>query len=315
VVVSVNEQLAENPGALFDDPFGAGWIACICSTRLEEESAQLTSRRVVLVSTDATTAANHRERLAALGCRPVIADTEDAVVAAANDPQNNVFLFDADSLGGSGPELVRKVHATGKPVKAIVMASSDYRWETAYRDQGIFYYAVEPFADNEIVEVLRAVFLRPPRPPRAAEHVRRPTKSLHAVQVTNHNGHKVQLLAGPGLLSRHEGLGAAIMDQLIEQYLPVETNLSETEITPMVVLDAARMCDRVMVLMVKDMGRLPGTLVRDTKVEYVSAARENASRATTLVVEPNASGHGLSGLDERTIEALAGHITSEMMSY
>jgi len=73
------------------------------------------------------------------------------------------------------------------------------------------------------------------------------------------------------------------------------------------------MFDRVMVLLAKDVGRLPGTLVRDTKAEYVSASRENAGKVTTLVVQPN--GGRLVGLDDRTTEALAEQIVQEMTSY
>jgi len=205
---------------------------------------------------------------------------------------------------------VRKIHATGRAAKIIVTAATDYRWEAAYRDEGIFYYAVAPFADGEIGEVLRAVFVRPQRPGRSGR--RRSGKSLHAIRVTNRGGRKTQLLAGPGLLSSHEGLGSRIVEKLMEQYVPVETDLGETEVTPDVVLDAARLYDRVMVLTARDMGRLPGSLVRDAEVEYVSAARENASRTTTLVVQPDREG-GLTGLDERTVEALAGHVAGEML--
>ncbi|MBN2293683.1 MAG: response regulator [Pirellulales bacterium] len=315
VVISVNKALADDPGALFEDSFGAGWIACICSTRLEDESDQLTPRVVVLVNTDAVTAAKQQEQLTALGCRVVVADGDDSAVEAAKSSQNHVFFFDADSLGSRGPELVREVRSLGEGKKMIVMAVSDYRWETAYRDQGIFYYTIEPFVDNEIIDVLNDAFRRQPPSTRRTEHSRHPIKPLHAIQSTNRNGHKVQLLASPGLLSRYEGLGAAIVEKVMKHYLPIAMKTVDTEITPNVVLDVAKTCDRVMVLLSKDMGRLPGSLVRDTKAEYVSAARENASRATTLVVQPDATGWGFTGFEDRTTEALAEHIVNEMISY
>ena len=37
VVMSVNESLKGDPSVLLSDPCGKGWIACICTTRLEEE--------------------------------------------------------------------------------------------------------------------------------------------------------------------------------------------------------------------------------------------------------------------------------------
>jgi DNA-binding response OmpR family regulator len=315
VVVSANQLTADKPGPLFDDPFGTGWIACICSTQLEDELDTLQTRNIVLVNTDSVTNEPQREQLAELGCRVSLIDSEAGFETHLKTSPAGVFLFDVDSLGGRGPELVGKVRAASEGPKVIALASHDYRWEAAYRDQGIFYYAVAPFTDNEIVDILNAAFRRPSGPAHSPAYPKRPERSLHAIEVTNRNGHKVQLLAGRGLLSRYEGLGAAIMDRIIEQYIPVETSLSDTEITATVVLEAARVADRVMVLQAKDMGRLPGSLVRDTKAEYISAARENAGRVTTLVVQPNQPEHAFHGFDDRTVESLVGHIVSEMMSY
>jgi hypothetical protein len=97
--------------------------------------------------------------------------------------------------------------------------------------------------------------------------------------------------------------------------VPVTTIVGDCEVTPANVLKAAANCDRVMVLLARETGRLPGSLVRDTKAEYVSASRENAGRVTTLVVEPDPAGGGLAGLDDRTTVALGDHIVAEMVSY
>ena len=70
-----------------------------------------------------------------------------------------------------------------------------------------------------------------------------------------------------------------------------------------------------MVLQTKEMDRLPGSLVRDTKVEYVVGTRENAGRVTTLLVQPDATGTGLGRFDARTTAALAQHIVQEMATY
>jgi hypothetical protein len=60
---------------------------------------------------------------------------------------------------------------------------------------------------------------------------------------------------------------------------------------------------------------LPGSLVRNTKPDFVVAAGEKAGKVTTLTVQPDAGGSDLAGLDDRTTAALAEHIVQEMGSY
>ena len=80
-------------------------------------------------------------------------------------------------------------------------------------------------------------------------------------------------------------------------------------------LKAAGSYDHVMVLLAKDIGRLPGCFVRDTEAEYVSASRENAGKVATLVVQTDSDDGRYVGSDDRTTEALAEHIVREMASY
>jgi len=75
-----------------------------------------------------------------------------------------VLVIDADSFAEDGPEIVRRVNAAAPSMKVVVVASSGSPWEAAYRQRRIFYYAVEPFADNEILEIFDAAL-------KTAEHV------------------------------------------------------------------------------------------------------------------------------------------------
>ena len=127
-------------------------------------------------------------------------------------------------------------------------------------------------------------------------------------------GGTAQLLAQPALLSEGEGLGGQIVQRLTGQDIQVKTTRGNEAVTPTHVLEAASTCARVVVLLAKDTERLPGTLRRDTTAEYVSATGVSASKVTTLVVQPGPNGHGLSGLDARTVACLAEHIVQEMAS-
>jgi hypothetical protein len=71
----------------------------------------------------------------------------------------------------------------------------------------------------------------------------------------------------------------------------------------------------VVVLMARDIDRLPGSLLRDVCAAYVSAGGADLSNVTTLVIQPTRQEEGLSGLDEAVLAALADHIVDELTSY
>ena len=315
VVVAVNDALAEDPSALVHDPCGKGWMACICTTRLEEEMKHCRARCVVLANADETWGRQQAEQLETLGCHVRRASGWDELASAVADPGYDVLVFDAASFGDEGPELVRRVNEAAPSVKLVVVASSDNGREPAYRARRIFYYAVEPFADGEIAEILDAAFRR-----QTATASRLPGRStssetIASISVTNRNRTKVRLVAEPGLLERDHGIGYEIRRKLAEWMFPVVTTPGEARISPTDIVKAAGTCDRLMVLTAKDSGRLPGSLIRDTKAEFGSVSGEKTSKVTTLEVQPDPTGAGLAGLDDRTAAALAEHISQEMASY
>jgi DNA-binding response OmpR family regulator len=313
VVAGVNDELAEEPALVASDPCGRGWIACLCTTQCEEEMGACKPRHVLLVNADWRSAEGQRSRLRSLGCRVRLARGRDELAAALREGGCGVLLIDAASCGEEGPELAAQVNAQAPALKIVVIASASGQWESEYRGHRIFYYAVEPFADNEIADVLDAAF-RPPEPRPARADRNGGAEAIGSIAITNRNGHKVQLLAAPGLLRRSEGLGAQIGQKLLEGLFPVVMTPGEANISPAGVLKATTACDRVMVLLAKDSGLLPGSLARDTKAEFGLASGADVVRVTTLAVQPDAIG-GLAGLDPRTSAAIAEHIVREMASY
>jgi DNA-binding response OmpR family regulator/glycine cleavage system H lipoate-binding protein len=313
VVVAVNELLTTDPSVLLKDPCGQGWIACLCTTRFEEEMGKCKPRRLILLNPDGRCAQQQRQKLQSLGCAVRAAAGWEDMAPILPGFACDVVLLDAAALGQRGPELVARINAQMPALRVVVLASSEGRGETAYRQHRIFYYAVEPFADNEIVDILDAAF-RPQEPQAPPEKLTRgPAESLGSVCITNRNERKVRLLAAPGLLRRFEGLGGRIAQKLGEKMFSVEATPGDAGITPHDIVKAAHTCDRLMVLLAKDSGLLPGALARDIKAEFVSAS-SGTSRVTTLLVQPDALG-GLAALDARTTDALAEHIVREMASY
>ncbi len=244
-----------------------------------------------------------------------VARSWEELAGAIEDPGYRLLLFDAASFGQQGPELVGRISAAAPSLKLVVVAPAGWPQEAAYRQQKITSYTAAPFADGQIAAILDAAF-RPQRP--ALEPAARrlaPSESVGSINITNRNRTKVRLLAEPGLLQRDHGIGWKIRQKLTDRMFPVVATPGQPTMTPTDIVKAATTCDRLMVLTVKDLGRLPGSLVRDTKAEFGSLSGEKISRVTTLEVQPDSIGGGLAALDERTAEALAEHIVQEMASY
>jgi DNA-binding NtrC family response regulator len=327
VVAGVNPLVAHRPQLLATDPCGEGWIAGICATR-HEEMANCKPRRLLLVNKDPCSADEQARKLTALGCQVEKAANPQALLAALAESSDRVILLDATSLGEEGPGLVEHINRQAPHERIVVVGSAGGAGEAAYRKHKIFYYAVEPFADNEIADILMGAFHREVQPAKT-EHPKGSSEPISSISITNRNLHKVQLLAAPGLLWGNEGLGLQISQKLLGQMFPVVVTPGETQLTPANILKASEACDRVMVLLARDSGLLPGGLARDTKPEFevepggpqdgapqagAPQARASAGKVAMLSVQPDKLG-GFACLDARTIAALADHIVWDMASY
>jgi len=314
VVAAVNPVVQRDVGALWSTPLGNGWIARISPTDLEKDSRRCKRRRVLLANADARTAETQCECLASLGCRVEIVPEWEELRSLLLQDDPGVLLIDAASLADRGPELVAKVNAAAPTVKIVVVASAASQWETAYRQHRILYYAVEPFGDNEIAEVLGAAFRRQQRTTPPADIAAFRSDCISSIVITNRNGVKVCLLTGNGTLSKDGGVGTHIRQKLVYRHYPVKTTLDKGTITQRKILAAAGKCDHLFVLLTRDTGRFAGSLLRDARGEFVSVMGDDALRTTALVVQPDSSGEGLAGLDEQTKDALAERIVEEMTS-
>ena len=312
IVVAVNEALASDPASLLSDPCGEGWIACISPTRLEEESTNCQSRRVILLSDNHDSARSQAEKLQLLGCDVRVLNRPADLDAVRGSYDSHVLLFDATSFGTEGPGVVGEINAKDPSMKIIVVASDDCIIEPAYRIRRIFYYAVEPFVDNEIADILAAAFQPQTNPPTG--QYREFAQALNSLYITNQNGTRVQLVAAPGLLRHEDGLGQLLRHKLMRKRYPLESSPSETQITPMGLLSLASHCDRLIVLLAQDFGRMPGCLTRDTKAEYVALGGAGADKETTLLIQPSGSELNPLGFEPAVIEALADQLVREMAS-
>lgn len=308
-IVASNELLFENPSVLWDDPCGNGWIARIRPTRFEEEAKSCKLRRVVLANGDKISACEQSAQLLSLGCHVTIAEgLGDVGPALQRDPDCNVLMIAADSFDEHGPELAGRIGAAKPSMRIVVIASRRCRWESAYREQRILYYAVDPFSDDEIVDIVDAAF-RPQTPRRP--HVKQgqaSSESVVGVCVRRPDGEQVRLVAENGLLDQELGLGRHIMHKLADRASSVETTPGSRSIST-AINQATSSCEHVLILLARDVGRLPGSLVRE---EFVPASEQKAGKVTNLIIQRASSAGYSLDFDTRTTAALAEHIVHEM---
>lgn len=310
VVTSVNSGLSEHPGSMMVAARGGDWIATVSPVRLDEEQADCRYRRVVVLNREETSAAQQAQMLGAMGCQTVVAnDWNDRLLGPRS--ANSVVIINAASFGDSGPELVERINAVSPATKVVVVAAGDSKWESAYRRRGIYFYALNPFADGEIVDILDGAFRQTRSKSAKADNTHGLPESISKVCITNRNGTKVCLLVEAGLMKKGCGLGQQFGRALSDRLFPVEMTLGASNITPIRVLKAASAHQQVVVLMARDSGRLPGAVVRHNG-DFVHVAGPDAERVTTFVVQPEAGKAGPLKFDERTTAVLADHIVGFM---
>ena len=314
VVVAINEKLARGPSRLSDDTGLGGEIGYVCPTRLEEEVKKCRPRRVILANADAGSGKDQHTRLAGFGCQVHLVQSWQELGLLLGELDCSVLMIDADSFGERGPSIVEQIKTARPSLKTVVIASPESAHEAAYRQRGIFYYAVTPFADNEIVDILDAVFRSHPDRRLQTVHPQASPEWFSRICITDRNDQNVQLLTPPGLLRRDDGLGYQVLDKLRRRFYSVQTALEITTLGPAAILDAAKTYDRLLVLLAKDTGGLPGNLAHDTLGGFTSVFPENCGNLTLLVVQPSLSGAGPLDFDQRTTAALAEHIVREMES-
>jgi CheY-like chemotaxis protein/glycine cleavage system H lipoate-binding protein len=307
VVAAVNSSLAGNPAPLAEPERRGGWIASIAPSRLEEEVRNCRHRRVLLLNADDASAARQAERLGALGCQ--VRRLTDWSDQAGADLAETAIVLDSDSFNGRGADIVERVNVLSPSTKVVVVAAPGPGREHDYRLRRIFYYAIQPFADGEIVDILDGVFRSQSYQVGKSDGGDHAGEFVNRICITSRSGRKVCLLAEGGLMQMDLGLGRQVRRRLLDRSLPVETTLGSSAVTPIRVMKAAGSYDRVIVLLARESGRLAGGLVQH-KGEFAGITGPDAAKVTTLVVQPDKA-RGLR-LDDRTCAMLAEHIVRQM---
>jgi glycine cleavage system H lipoate-binding protein len=303
-VTEVHRALASHPEVFWREPFRSGWIARVRPDRLGEDLAALSARRVFLVGEDRERAGELKTRLVNLGCDVHV---RGVAIEARGLAEPGVLLVDAASCGAEGVQAVGRIRETLPDLKVVVLGDADSRWEESYRSRGVFYYAVEPFEDMEIADILFDVF-RSPVPCVEEQPLTGLPESLSRLRMTNRRGRKVSLLAGRRMLSRGRGLGLRLVARILESCCPLETTLTArpTRLDEKKIRREADRCDTLLILRCWDTGKVPGSV----KIDRGEADPPGTIRVAVKMDESR----GLPlDFDPRTTEALADYILKLMM--
>jgi DNA-binding response OmpR family regulator len=310
VVVELNEALLANPTAAFATPGLGNWIARLVPTAWDVDQQRCARRTLVLATGPNGGLAAEQARLANLGCDvKVVTQAEEAVKELGAG--NSALLVDADALAAAGPELVRKVRWALPEARIVVWsAGSASAHAGAYRAEKILYHAVAPVPDHELVDLAESMFrARPHGVPTTSTRGTLPT-GMSALRIINRNGENVTLLSHGGALQIARGLGQRIIQRVQEASFPIRVTLGAAAVGPTDVGRAAEISDRIVLLEARDIGRIPGTLVREASGRLAQKAGDAGRKCTTLAVQP--AGDEPFAFDELTLDALASAVVAEM---
>jgi CheY-like chemotaxis protein len=311
-VIEVNDARARPVEATWGDPCGAGWLARVRPSHLEEDLAAAEVRHVMVASADELVLHKDRTQLTALGCHVTLAHTSAEAVSGLPSGGPTTLLIDAATLGDEGPKLVRAVLENLPSVRIMVVGEWRREHEAAYREQKIQFYTVKPFVKLELVDALHAAFTPPADRAAATPGQGKASRWIRRLRITNRAGRQVTLLADQGLLEERSGVGQQLIQGVLQGAYPLTIGLGNEPLTPARVSAEAGDSDRILVLCAKDLGRLPGTVTRDRPVEAVQQAGAAAQKVTTITVQsPATLEQGLS-CGARLDAALASFLVREM---
>jgi len=310
MVLEVNAALETNPDLLWEHPCGLGWVAKIAPTRLEQEEARLAARDMVAVTMNRDFLEFYRDKLSRIGCDVREVEPTDKAALHRLAETSGVVLLDAASCGPAGLEAVEQLQQELPDTKIVVVAPEGTPQQDSLRSQRLFYYAVPPLEDSEILDIVDSCYRLPKKPnaPKPSSQ-NLPISALH---VDTDAGRRVTVLVPGNLLQRETGLGLALRNKILQRLLPLETGLGDLEMTPTRVLREAAKSDRVIVLTTADQSRIPGSLAPHRHGSLAQFIGVDVQNVTVLAIQPKDTSTDIPKLDTTTLDALAEHIIDEV---
>ncbi|MBN2361506.1 MAG: response regulator [Deltaproteobacteria bacterium] len=311
-VLEVNRRLEDDLSALIGDPCQTGWIARIKPSATDEDSAAASPRRMIFAAVNDLQSGQQRNLFAGMGCEVTVARESQDILPRLREVGAPLLVVDGRSFGDQGPQIVQAVGQALPDVKVVVIGDPAGTLENAYRRTRIHYYAVETLAGKELTELLCTVY-RPPARKALAPLTSAIPLWINRIRITNRQGKKVSLLAARGLIRERDGLGQMLVRTILEKGFPLTLGLGNDPLSPLHLRQEAGEVDQLVLLGARDMGQLPGSLVRDVPSEIVDAAGDAVKgKISTLAVQPPATDGTSLVYDARITENLAQIIVREL---
>ena len=313
-VVDVNGALAGAKADTWTKPCKTAWIANVRPVNLEESLLACSKRSVVLVATDDKRVKQQAELLADLGCTVEVASALEAASEAVRRNRSKLLVIDATSSGNKGPDMVKYFNSTLPEVKVVVIATQGSKYEAEYRANKILYYAMEPLAETEVIDVLNSVFGPTLGPAPEVAPSRKLPNWICKISITNRQGRKVNLLSSGEVLFSHKGLGLRLRDLIFGKSYPITFTLGAKNYSVIDIINEVETCDRLLFLEAKDAGRIPGSVMVTSGSELLKGMGSGEHKIKTLTVQPSGKESVALVFDARSSRALAEFILKEMTS-
>ncbi|MBN1770939.1 MAG: response regulator [Deltaproteobacteria bacterium] len=308
-ILEVNRALAAAPTTGWEDPCGAAWLARV-RPELGEAAGLAAPRRTVVVARDAKRTEALRAALERLGCEVQPAADATAAVAALEAVPGSALVLDGGSFDAAAPGLLDAVQAAVPEARIVVVAPNDWKHQAACRTRRVFYYAVEPVADDEWIDVLDGTFRAPPPVPPPAPKGPLPD-ALRMVRLTNRHGTAVALLAPDAVLFESTGVGRMLLEGLRRMAVPARLTMGSEKLTTVDIWELAQGCERGFLLLPQDGGRTPGSILRESTRSPWTPEGAGEDRIATFIVQAAPEGPPLD-FDPRTNDALARLLLARM---
>ncbi len=310
-VTRVNGALASKKES-WEKPCEQAWIAHIKPTDLDAELVSTPARTVVLAAADGAKLDKELELLTSLGCTVEAVKTPDGALDALKKAKKALFMIDAASYDGKGPELVKTVNATYPDVKVVVRGAQGSKHEAEYRANKILYFAVGAWSATEMIDVLNSVFGPVLQPAPEVAPSRKLPNWISKIRIISRNGKEVNLLASGEILNSHKGLGLQLRDIIFARNYPITFTLGAKDFNVIELIEETDKCDKLILLEAKGTGRIPGGATVSAGSDMLKGMGANEQKVETVMVEPGADKSAPLVYDGRTSKGLAEFLLKEM---